>query len=605
MASAITDEVAAERGYWSATEPEQLTALGFADYQAERVPALVIPVYGPSGEEPGVHYVRPDEPRTNRRGKPLKYEVPEGHLLALDVPRRSREHLGDPQVGLVITEGSRKVDSALSAGLECVVGLAGVWAFRGTNSKGGKALLADFEAIAFNGRAVGFIFDSDVMTKREVYGALVRVSEVVRSRGAKAHYYYLPGGTNGTKVGLDDYLAEHGLDDLSALRATVLRDPPGDLELVNAADVKPRTTRWLWEGRVPLGMLTLLAGLPGLGKTTLGVQLCADVTRGRLPGEQSGTPRSVLIASLEDTLEDTLAPRLQAADADLELVHFLRCRPDTGGALDLSRHLGEIERATVSTGAALLFVDPLIATLPTGKVNAHRDQDVRSVLAPLATMAEQHGTSVLASMHFSKAALDALLGVGGSIGFVGAARSVLVFGADPTDEQGYRGPARVLAHRKCNVGPIAGSLACTVGERTVTGWEGETIITSKVAFTGHSDVDADELVRPSSDAAATKLEIAHGVIRYALREGDWTPARPILDYLAGEGISERRAQEACTRLGIERRREAMGGPVQWRLSQDTAGQRDLSTENQRESSAVPRASGSQLVIRDDDSEETP
>jgi hypothetical protein len=31
-----------------------------------------------------------------------------------------------------------------------------------TNSKGGKALLADFEAIAFNGRAVGFIFDSDV-----------------------------------------------------------------------------------------------------------------------------------------------------------------------------------------------------------------------------------------------------------------------------------------------------------------------------------------------------------------------------------------------------------------------------------------------------------
>jgi hypothetical protein len=37
----------------------------------------------------------------------------------------------------------------------------------------------------------------------------------------------------------------------------------------------------------------------------------------------------VLIASLEDTLEDTLAPRLQAADADLELVHFLRCRPDT------------------------------------------------------------------------------------------------------------------------------------------------------------------------------------------------------------------------------------------------------------------------------------
>jgi hypothetical protein len=96
VASAINDEVAAERGLWSATEPEQLTALGFADYQA-RVPALVIPVYGPSGRGAGVYYVRPDEPRTNRRGKPLKYEVPEGHLLALDVPRRSREHWATPR----------------------------------------------------------------------------------------------------------------------------------------------------------------------------------------------------------------------------------------------------------------------------------------------------------------------------------------------------------------------------------------------------------------------------------------------------------------------------------------------------------------------------
>ena len=208
MASAITDEVAAERGYWSATEPEQLTALGFADYQAERVPALVIPVYGPSGEEPGVHYVRPDEPRTNRRGKPLKYEVPEGHLLALDVPRRSREHLGDPQVGLVITEGSRKVDSALSAGLECVVGLAGVWAFRGTNSQGGKALLADFEGVAWNGRQVTLIFDSDVATNPAVYAALVRLAEVIKRRSGKLRYVYLPPGPGGVKVGLDDYLAD-------------------------------------------------------------------------------------------------------------------------------------------------------------------------------------------------------------------------------------------------------------------------------------------------------------------------------------------------------------------------------------------------------------
>ena len=57
-------------------------------------------------------------------------------------------------------------------------------------------------------------------------------------------------------------------------------------------------------------------------------------------------------------------------------------------------------------------------------------------------------------MHFSKSAVSALLGAGGSVGFVAAARSILVFGVDPNDEQGARGPKRVLAHAKCNVGRL-------------------------------------------------------------------------------------------------------------------------------------------------------
>ena len=131
----------------------------------------------------------------------------------------------------------------------------------------------------------------------------------------------------------------------------------------------------------------------------------------------------------------------------------------------------------------------------------------------------------------------------------------------------------------------------------MAGWAGEAIVASKVALTGDTDVDADELVGTRSDAPATKLEMAAAVIRYALRDGDWPAARTILGCLAGEDISERRIQEAGTRVGVERRREAMGGPVRWRLSQDTAGQRDFYTENQHESGAVPRASGSRLDDR--------
>ena len=78
------------------------------------------------------------------------------------------------------------------------------------------------------------------------------------------------------------------------------------------------------------------------------------------------------------------------------------------------------------------------------------------MLAPLATMAEQRRTSVLAACTSPRPRWTRCWGRWRRVGFIGAARSVLIFGVDPTDEQGNRGPARVLAHRKCNVGPIAG-----------------------------------------------------------------------------------------------------------------------------------------------------
>ena len=93
---------------------------------------------------------------------------------------------------------------------------------------------------------------------------------------------------------------------------------------------------------------------------------------------------------------------------------------------------------------------------------ASRKPDVRSVIAPLAAMADQRDLAVVGLMHFSKSAGDALRGVGGSIGFVGAARSLMIFGADPNDQRGEEGPARILAHRTCNLGRRQRSRACSV-----------------------------------------------------------------------------------------------------------------------------------------------
>src|SRR4051812_30667984 len=107
--SAISDEVATERGYFSATTIFDLKRYGFAERQC-RVPALGLPQWDVDGAV-GLYQSRPDEPRINAKtGKPIKYETPEKATLCLDIPPRARRFLGDPTTPLWITEGTRKAD---------------------------------------------------------------------------------------------------------------------------------------------------------------------------------------------------------------------------------------------------------------------------------------------------------------------------------------------------------------------------------------------------------------------------------------------------------------------------------------------------------------
>lgn len=191
-----------------------------------RVPALLVPIHNVSGETT-LYQLRPDGPRI-KDGKALKYETPLKARMALDVPPGVRAHLGNPGMPLFITEGVRKADAAASKGL-CCVALLGVWNWRGTNGDGGKVALPDWESVALNGRQTYIVFDSDVMLKPEVHGALARLKGFLEQRGASVAPVYLPAGPAGAKVGLDDYLAAgRNVDELLALASPTLRDVPTD-----------------------------------------------------------------------------------------------------------------------------------------------------------------------------------------------------------------------------------------------------------------------------------------------------------------------------------------------------------------------------------------
>lgn len=171
------DEIRA-RGYRTLRSKAELERLGFGRAQ-RNTPGLLIPIHGLGGDVATYQY-RPDQPRI-RDGRPVKYETPRGSRMALDVHPHARARLGDPNVPLFVTEGVKKGDALVSQGL-CAIALIGVWNWRGTNEFGGKTALPAWEHVALNGRQVFVVFDSDVMLKKEVHSALVRLKAFLEGR---------------------------------------------------------------------------------------------------------------------------------------------------------------------------------------------------------------------------------------------------------------------------------------------------------------------------------------------------------------------------------------------------------------------------------------
>ncbi len=92
----------------------------------------------------------------------------------------------------------------------------------------------------------------------------------------------------------------------------------GGLRLRRVADVEPRAVSWLVPGLIPRRAVSLLAGVGGLGKSTLACGIAAGVSAGRY-----GEPGDAIIVSYEDPTAEVLRPRLQAAGADLSRVHVV------------------------------------------------------------------------------------------------------------------------------------------------------------------------------------------------------------------------------------------------------------------------------------------
>lgn len=284
--------------------------------------------------------------------------------------------------------------------------------------------------------------------------------------------------------------------------------------LTPLSEIKLRRVKWLWDARLALGTLGLLAGKEGLGKSTLAYWVAARITRGELVGEYAGLPKAVLICATEDSYEHTIGPRLVAAGADLTRVYRVEMvsYDDIHLGLSLPRDLIEVRDAAAKTDSALLLLDPLMSRLG-DNLDTHRDGDVRRALEPLVAIANETGMSILGLIHHNKSgATDPLQLVMGSKAFTAVARSVHTVVPDPDDETDTR---RFFGTPKNNLGTTnLSTLAFTIASHEVATEDGPTWtgkvewgeeITESIAETMRKAAEGDE-DRSAAGEAADWLE---------------------------------------------------------------------------------------------------
>jgi hypothetical protein len=325
-----------------------------------------------------------------------------------------------------------------------------------------------------------------------------------------------------------------------------------------ASEIEPTTVEWLWQSRIPLAKITILEGDPGLGKSTLLLDLAARVSRGApMPDGTPGAEGAVVILTAEDGASDTVVPRLIAAGGDLDRIAILLGGEGGDRKKRLLSFPGDIEtlrEMIQEINAVLVIVDPLVAFVGPS-INTWKDQDVRRALHPFAELAEQTGAAVVALRHLTKGqGGSAIYRGGGSIGIIGAARSALLVAKDPEEDA-----QRVLAMVKSNLCREAPSLSYHIEEA-------ENAV-SRIVWDGQSSYTADELVSsPRDPEERTAIDEAKDFLRDLLAEGGQL-ARDVHREAREAGISERTLSRAKSALGVKSQREGFGkdGKFYWVL----------------------------------------
>lgn len=440
-------------------------------------PALVFNFHHPVTGEPLTYPDAQGAPRPFRRFKPLgtagaKFLQPRDsgtHVYFAAHPDADWPAIAaDPSYGVVLTEGETRSLAGVTRGL-AIISITGV----DCGQVNGE-LHPDLACVEWRDRQVFLAFDSDVRRKPGPEIALQRLAALLRQCGAEVYEVAVPAAPDGSKQGLDDYLARHGADAFKALLTSPetrpypgleAYEPPIALADLMAAEYPP--TEWVWDKLVLAREPNLLYGDGGCGKSLLALYLQIAVAAG-LPLFGSATMQMPCLGLYAEDGPGQVQQRITAILIELGLDHKgalplkLWCQPhgetllasidDNGAVTELPR-LRALRAELAAIGRPAFLVLDSLADLFV--LNESQRQPVnaafKQVLGPLC---RDYGASVLVLAHPSKASMLDGTHYSGSTAFNAAVRNRLTLETDTTERGEYAEgpPPRRLSTAKHNYG---------------------------------------------------------------------------------------------------------------------------------------------------------
>ena len=314
------------------------------------------------------------------------------------------------------------------------------------------------------------------------------------------------------------------------------------------SDISTCPVSWLWQGRVPRGKVTMLAGDPGLGKSFLTLDLAARVTvNADMPDAKTATrlPGTVLVLSAEDDAGDTIRPRIEAAGGDPSRVvvvdgvrRIAAPEGESGEGVRLDINLSAVERQVAQMERCrLVIIDPISAYL--GEVDGHSNAQVRGLLSGLSRLAARLGPAVVCVTHLNKSGTGkAVYRMMGSLAFTAAARIVWQVSKHPDDAD-----KRVLVLMKTNLDAQRTGLAFAIKDGRVE-WDATPVqmdaSSLEVEEGGHRSPTDRDISEDAVECIESLLVRARGAMG----------ATEVMAQARARGFSHRAIKDAKRALGV-------------------------------------------------------